>query len=120
MNYYIKRFFAFFIDLALAGAISVFLNFFSSFIDINEDWSNSMSSLGLIFFFCKDLIFLRKGSIGKQIFKINIVFSSASFFYLRLFIRNITLVLWPLEGVLVLLFKKRLGDFLTGGRVVEN
>ena len=65
----------------------------------------------MFIYFFKDVI--NGQSIGKRIMKIKVVDlngNKASLF--NLIIRNITIFIWPVEALLVLLNKERLGDRL--------
>ena len=60
-------------------------------------------------------------SIGKRILKIKVVDLSGNVPKLpNLIIRNITILIWPVEAILVLLYKERLGDRLAKTKVVEQ
>lgn len=77
--------------------------------------------LGLMFlYFLKDSFDGR--SIAKRVTKLQVVNNTTgkAASLMRCFIRNLTIVIWPLE-VLITLFSshRRLGDFIAGTRVVN-
>ncbi len=60
-------------------------------------------------------------SIGKRIMKIKVVRKSgekASF--LRLILRNISIVIWPIEALLLLIGRGKIGDIIANTKVVIN
>lgn len=102
MKYFLNRFIAFCIDLMSLALISILLDLIP-FFHSNE---NTIYLVGTIFLF-KDLFFNRR-SLGKKIMNLEIHFNS----YLSLIFRNISLFIWPIECILVLVTKRRLGDML--------
>lgn len=59
-------------------------------------------------------------SIGKRLMKLKVVTTSDSKFYAwRLMLRNTTLIIWPIEIILLLQNKKRLGDIFAKTDVVD-
>ena len=59
-------------------------------------------------------------SIGKRIAKIKVVDSVGNIpNIIRLFIRNITIFIWPIEAIFILLEKPRIGERITKTRVIE-
>ena len=72
----------------------------------------------ILLFIAKDAI--NGQSIGKKLMKIKVVDAhgkTPNIF--KLIIRNITICIWPIEAILVLLNKKKLGDRLAGTNIVE-
>jgi uncharacterized RDD family membrane protein YckC len=79
-----------------------------------------IAMFGFALYFCKDIIGGR--SIAKRILGLQVVDNStgkaASPF--RCFLRNITCVLWPIEGIVALInTSRRLGDRIAGTRLVR-
>ena len=73
----------------------------------------------MFIYFFKDVI--NGQSIGNRIMKIKVVDlngNKASLF--NLIIRNITILIWPVEALLVLLDKERLGDRLAKTKVMDK
>ncbi len=69
-------------------------------------------------YFIKDII--NGQSIGKRIMKIKVVDTNGKKPDLfNLIIRNITILIWPVEALLLLMGKKRLGDRLAKTDVIE-
>jgi RDD family. len=125
-----KRLFAFVIDYLILLIIVipiVFLINFDSFFDSTEENFNrsfetaySIICIALFVFCNKDLVNGR--SIGKRIAGIGVKDHSDARIVpgkMRLFLRNITLILWPIELLLLLTAGKRLGDRLARTNVVE-
>ena len=74
-------------------------------------------SLTLIYF--KDNI--NAQSIGKRIVGLKVVRQNgAKPSFLQLFLRNLTFCLWPIEAILVLMEKPRLGERFTKTKVISN
>lgn len=71
----------------------------------------------LVFFMSRDII---KGqSIGKRIAGIKVVDNSKkSAAWWQLIFRNLSVIIWPLEAVLLLMDKKRIGDKMANTTVV--
>ena len=71
----------------------------------------------LVFFMSRDII---KGqSIGKRIARIKVVDNSEkNAAWWQLILRNISVIIWPLEALLLLVDKKRIGDRMANTKVV--
>ncbi len=68
----------------------------------------------------KDLYF-KNGSLGKKIFKLEIVtLRNERPTNLVKILRNLTIIIWPIECVLILIGKERIGDRLCKTKVVEK
>ena len=92
-----------------------------SFIPIIEEYNSNLPFYIIIFlFFCKDL-FYKNGSVGKKIMNLEIEISSANKItvFSRKFLRNVPLLIWPIELLLVIIYRKRLGDYLFKTNVKE-
>ncbi|MFE5318385.1 RDD family protein [Paenibacillus sp. NPDC056579] len=125
------RFLAFLLDhLILSFVYSAVLIFLSweSLITPNESNFNKpfeifypLLAVTLLTSFMKDIFNGR--SIGKRIFKLavrdadNLNQVPNKF---RLFIRNIPLVIWPLEIILLLIINKRIGDLIARTQVIRT
>ncbi len=80
------------------------------------------SEIGLciiyLLFIGKDII--GGQSIGKRIAKIKVVDTNGNEpDKFRLFLRNITIFIWPIEAIFILLEKPRIGERITKTRVIE-
>ena len=68
-------------------------------------------------FILKDIIGGR--SIGKRVTKIKVVKKTGlKASWPRLILRNITILIWPIEALLLLIGKERIGDFIAETKVV--
>jgi uncharacterized RDD family membrane protein YckC len=88
--------------------------------DFMDGFYGYVAAFGFALYFCKDIIGGR--SIAKRILGLQVVDNStgkaASPF--RCFLRNITCVLWPIEGIVALIdTRRRLGDRIAGTRLVR-
>ena len=75
--------------------------------------------LALYFFFCKDCINGR--SIAKRVLKLQIIDNKTgeSASALKCFIRNIFIIIWPVEGIVALINpSRRIGDYVAGTKLV--
>ena len=83
------------------------------------DWYYPLLFVTMIIFLCKDIV---KGqSIGKRFNKLKVVDKYGNTPNpFKLIIRNITVVIWPLEVYFTITEKKRLGDRLAGTDVMET
>jgi uncharacterized RDD family membrane protein YckC len=78
-----------------------------------------ISMLGFAIYFCKDCINGR--SIAKRILKLQVVDNSTGQVAspLKCFIRNIFIIIWPIEGIIALVNpSRRLGDRVAGTKLV--
>ena len=124
-----KRLLAFIIDTTIFTIIFMLCNIIPIYDDFfREGYLNSVFyTVYLISLFVVMVAFVGKDvikgkSIGKRIAKIKVVNSDngnkPSFF--RLFIRNITNFIWPIEALLLVIGKKRLGDVWAKTDVVSE
>ena len=117
-----KRILAFLIDfliamllIAIIGSISM-INFTSIILSKIYGIVLIVSVFSLYF---KDII--NGKSVGKRIMKIKVVdFKENTPSTFRLFIRNVTLCIWPIEFLRVLLGKERFGDIIAKTKVVQQ
>ena len=115
------RVIAMFIDMFLVGIITAPIGVLAAFLDVDFILKFTVVSSFLLFFL-KDL-YSKKGSYGKL--KMNLCLrvklsASKSEQELKYFkvLRNVTLVLWPLEIFVALVNNgKRIGDLLGNSRV---
>ena len=119
MIYYINRFLAFCVDLFLVGILGAISGFLVDIFDVQNILGDWIFYIQIILYLAKDG-YSSNGSIGKKLFRLKLVFNSKEYQFLKIVIRNISLVFWPLEGILVLIFKRRIGDFIMGANVIEN
>ena len=121
----IKRIFAFLIDIMLVSAFLlpfVFAYIFNKgFENITFDQLSNIYNVyiafGVLIIFFKDAKDCR--SIGKRIMKVKIVSRKNHLLLWQLIIRNVLLVIWPIE-VIVMIFRKnhrRIGDMITNTEV---
>lgn len=76
--------------------------------------------LFIILFLLKDLLFRNK-SIGKKFLKLEIVTLEEKKPSIRILIlRNIFLIMWPVDIFLWIIFNKRVGDFIFQTKVIET
>lgn len=67
-------------------------------------------------FFCKDGF--TGQSLGEKIFGLRVVHDNRQVAPLRAFVRNIFYVIWPLELIILVVAKKRIGDVVSKCKVV--
>jgi len=116
-----KRILAFLIDHIIICFAFVMLGMVQVFVKTDFELFWKLYYIFLLAFmfsyFFKDVI--NGQSIGKRIMKIKVVDlngNKPSLF--NLIIRNITILIWPVEALLVLLDKERLGDRLAKTKIV--
>ncbi|PKV53023.1 hypothetical protein ATE84_5156 [Aquimarina sp. MAR_2010_214] len=116
-NYYLSRGLAFMIDLFIIGLIAVLIGF----LPITKELDNIIFYIILVVWFFKDIV-NKDGSIGKNILGIKLKCNNPNsrFIMVNKVLRNITLLIWPIEAILVILFKKRIGDFVFGTYVEKK
>lgn len=124
------RLLAFMIDQLIITFVLCIVSFiinWESFLLPNESNSNKpfetfypLLAVALIIFYMKDLFGGR--SIGKRIFKLAVRdinnFNETPHGF-RLFIRNISLIIWPVELIFFLITKKRIGDLVGRTQVIR-
>jgi len=124
-----KRILAYIIDATLLEMIFMLINiipFYDDYILLTQDLCKGyyiiyLVCLLLLFigFIGKDLI--NGQSVGKRILNIRVVNENGEVpCVFCLFIRNITFFMWPIEFLLLLLDKKRLGERIAKTNVVEQ
>ncbi|WP_281988964.1 RDD family protein [Aquimarina aggregata] len=116
-----KRFLAFIIDLMLLGFIG---GIFGLFIDKVEKFrfiSDFIFYILMALFLIRDLFF-RNGSIGKKILNLKIVSDINGFNTNKVnkILRNITMIIWPIELIILLISNKRLSDYILKINVIED
>lgn len=127
MDCFRRRALAFVIDIIVFMIVFVFVNiipFYDDYILLSSDLERkyyvfyAISLLVIsILFLGKDLI--RGQSLGKKIAKIRVVVKGKGRLYVfQLLLRNITIFIWPIELVLLLLGKQKIGDVLAKTDVV--
>lgn len=97
--------------------------FYYIFLKINgsvESAGNYYMYIVMIILVIKDLIF-RNASIAKKIMKLEVRKEDGSIpSMLTLILRNLTFIIWPIEILLILLKKDRIGDKIFHTKVVEK
>lgn len=77
----------------------------------------------IIVIFCilfKDLMF-RNQSIGKKLFKLRISTTNDDTpNWVILILRNLTVIIWPIEIILILIYNRRIMDLILKTQVVES
>ena len=108
----LKRAIAFWIDVMLASIIVIFPI-------IMFDLPRAFSLIGYILVIMKDI---SGKSVGKRLLKIKLVDTSGQQPLGKgsLILRNVSLILWPIEGIIMFFnHGRRVGD-LIGGSMVEE
>jgi|SRR5580658_992930 uncharacterized RDD family membrane protein YckC len=88
--------------------------------DFLDGFYGYVAAFGFALYFCKDIFNGR--SIAKRILGLQVVNNSTGKVAspIRCFVRNITCVLWPIEGIVAIVnTSRRLGDRLAGTRLVK-
>ncbi len=79
--------------------------------------TNSITALVMILTISKDVVF-KNASVGKKIIKIEVRKEDDKIPTLStIILRNITVIIWPLECMLILMRKKRIGDIICDTKV---
>lgn len=116
-----KRLAAAYIDMYISAAIVIFIDILLDILNVKFTFPILVLELfvGIIFGF-KDFVY-GNASIGKHLLGFEIVSTSGKkITYTRLFLRNCVFsVIWPIESILILLYNKRLGDYIFKTSVVE-
>jgi len=116
-----KRILAMFIDYLIVLLISLIPLFVYAMVnDFNVfEAVNSIISFSMFLLILKDLLY-KNASIGKKIMKIEIRKKDNEFPSITtVILRNITVIIWPLECLLILLKKDRIGDIICDTKVIE-
>jgi uncharacterized RDD family membrane protein YckC len=90
------------------------------FPDVMQGVYGYIAMFGFALYFCKDIFAGR--SIAKRILKLQVVNNSSgkAASPIRCFLRNITCVIWPIEGLIALSnTSRRLGDRIAGTKLVK-
>ncbi|MEE1046311.1 MAG: RDD family protein, partial [Clostridia bacterium] len=122
-----KRLLAVGIDIAILVLVFMIANIipiYDDYIMIARDFGRSYYIVyGIILliieigFLCKDVI--GGQSIGKKIVHIKVVNADESKAnLLQLIIRNITILIWPIEMIILLLGKRKIGDVISKTMIV--
>lgn len=82
--------------------------------------TNSIIATVMILTIFKDVVF-KNASIGKKIMKIEIRKEDDKIPPIStVILRNLTVIIWPLECLLIVMRKKRIGDIICGTKVAEK
>lgn len=123
-----KRILAFIIDyIILAAAFSIIcvILYIAEQVPMLSG-SRLFYALYGILLLCVMVLFIAKDcykgkSIGKKVEKLKVISSEGKKTTIfQLFIRNITIFIWPVEFILLLLNKEKLGDRLANTIVIED
>ncbi len=117
MKINLKRTLAFMIDLSLSAGVATIVTFLFELISFND--YNIPFYLVIICILCKDLTF-ENGSIGKNMLKLKLVQSeeNSTVSIIVKLLRNVTCFIWPIEGLILFVTKKRLTDMLFKTQVI--
>ena len=127
--YFNKRLLAFIIDFMLFMFAFMFISMFIIYDDyflFNEQFDKNCYIayvvcliIIIVLFIGKDM--LKGQSLGKRIMKIKVVtIKGESPRIWQCILRNLTFFIWPIEALLLLLDKRKIGDVLAKTIVVEN
>lgn len=108
MKIILHRILAFIIDMSIGAFIGVILDLLFRFCNIDSD---APFYLSLSYILIKD-IFTLNGSFGKKLLKLQLSGVNIEITIFRKVLRNLTTFLWPLELIILLIFKRRIGDML--------
>ncbi len=118
----IKRCVSAYLDIMIIGSISQIIIIFLTKFDIRKIFENFYMYLlfGLFLFLLKDLVF-RNASIGKRALNLEILKSDNTVPSVStLILRNIFVFLWPIDAILILANKRKIGDIIFKTKVVEK
>ena len=118
----IKRCVSAYLDIMIIGSISQIIIIFLTKFDIRKIFENFYAYLlfGLFLFLLKDLVF-RNASIGKRALNLEILKSDNTVPSVStLILRNIFVFLWPIDAILILANKRKIGDIIFKTKVVEK
>ena len=117
-----KRFNAFLIDIAILGAFEIFILVVLMIISKRSFLFNYSLTTAITFslFFCKDVI--NGQSIGKRIFKLQVVSEKGDTTSLKnIILRNVIALLQPIDILYIVNNKgKRLGDIICKTKVISG
>ena len=102
-----------FIDIYTVTALLLFIDFLVKNSTLKDYY---FVILGYGFLICKDF-YNKKGSFGKKIMKLELVFYNNRNITLKKIIRNIFVIIWPVEIIVLFIFNKRIGDFITNSKI---
>lgn len=117
-----KRVLAFLIDYGIICILSAVLSLVAMLL---QDQSQVITGILTGIVLLLDFVYIFKDvvggqSIGKRFEKIKVVGKDGNDTDLiRLIARNITLVIWPVEAILLILGRERIGDKLAKTKVIE-
>ena len=118
----IKRCVSAYLDVMIIGSISQIIIIFLTKFDIRKIFENFYMYLlfGLFLFLLKDLVF-RNASIGKRALNLEILKSDNTVPSVStLILRNIFVFLWPIDAILILANKRKIGGIISKTKVVEK
>ncbi|GHV17559.1 hypothetical protein FACS1894169_12950 [Bacteroidia bacterium] len=118
-----KRLMSLLIDGLILMVICMFLISILLILNLAQNIACRILLLSILFslFFCKDILF-RGQSIGKRNLKLKVQdVSNQKTTLLRLILRNLFIVVWPIEIVLILINpQRRFGDIIFGTKLVSD
>ena len=115
MEIIFKRIVAFLIDVMFVALLSIVLGFVFS-----DNYRQYPAYIGFVVILIRDLM-TPSGSIGKKILKLRLVNQNKNEPNIgQKILRNITVFLWPIEGIVLLIAKKRIGDMIVRTDVITS
>ena len=113
----IKRLLAFFVDWAILVLIMATIAIWG------ELFKNIEIHIAIIFILLVPILFLTKDfngvCVGKRICGLNIIcINGEKPSHIKLVVRNLTVIILPIEVILILLGKRRIGDLIAGTEVI--
>ena len=117
-----KRVVAFLIDSAIVCVVAFVLSWIAN---LTKNGAPAVSGVLSAVVILLDCVYLFKDivggqSIGKRVKNIKVVLKTGEDAdVLRLIARNITFVIWPIEAILVIMGRERIGDKLAKTKVVD-
>lgn len=110
-----KRFLAFFIDICFINMLVMILVAIADF--VYPEGRIYIMPMYLTLILLKDSFV--HPSVGHSVMKIGVLVNNAPISPFNAFIRNLSLMIWPIELVVILLKGKRIGDYLLKSEVAE-
>lgn len=115
-----KRLLAAYIDLIIITLLGLLISLVQNFSKLDAIFNVPMYSM-FMFLVLKDVVY-KEGSPGKKILMLQIIPEERSdiVHYLKRIIRNSTLIIWPIEVIVLIIFKKRIGDMICVTDVIKQ
>ncbi len=114
-NVFIKRILAIMIDIYMITLLLMGIGFVNDIFHINID-NLFIFIFGFGLFILKDFYSVN-GSLGKKIMKTRLMFDNDKNIIIKKIIRNSLIIVWPIEMLVLLIYKKRIGDYITTSKI---